>query len=170
VGLGSESDYVYNKKTKEYLNSKERHLADRLINYQMSNGLTQQQMATILGVDIDDYLLVAFNHPDTTSEQYRLVSNKFDRLTELIHDAMDLHQVSVDGLANSKVVAGIISRIKSQANRGFFDGTEYFTDGLDIEFIDRNKKEIKLYFKHKGYKIHLDKIIDDRVYCVSVTW
>lgn len=57
---------MYNKQTQEYLNSKERHLADRLINYQMSNGLTQQQMATILGVDIDDYLLVAFTHPDTT--------------------------------------------------------------------------------------------------------
>jgi len=82
---------MYNKQTQEYLNSKERHLADRLINYQMSNGLTQQQMATILAVDIDDYLLVVFTHPDTTSEQYWLVSSKFDRLTELIHDTMDLH-------------------------------------------------------------------------------
>lgn len=85
-------------------------------------------------------------------------------------DAKKMHQVSVDSLANSKVVAGIIGHIKSQANRGFFGGTEYFTDELDVEFIDRNKKEIKLYFKHRGYKIHLDKIIDDIVYCVSVTW
>jgi len=88
----------------------------------------------------------------------------------LVKDAKKMHQVSVDGLANSKVVAGIINHMKAQANRGFFDGTKYFTDELDVEFIDRNKKEIKLYFKHKGYKIHLDKIIDDRVYCVSVTW
>lgn len=49
----------------------------------MSNGLTQQQMATILGLDIDDYLLVAFTHPDTTSEQYWLVSSKFDRLLKI---------------------------------------------------------------------------------------
>ena len=136
----------------------------------MSNGLTQQQMATILGVDIDDYLLVAFTHPDTTSEQYQLVGSRFNKLIGLPYDAMDLHQVSVDSLANSKVVAGIISHMKAQANRGFFGSTEYFTDELDVEFIDRNKKEIKLYFKHRGYKIHLDKIIDDIVYCVSVTW
>lgn len=67
-------------------------------------------------------------------------------------------------------MSGIISHIKSQANRGFFDGTNYFTDEIDVEFIDRNKKEIKLYFKHRGYKIRLDKLIDDGVYCVSVTW
>lgn len=92
-----------------------------------------------------------------------------DIVSNIIDDAKKMHQVSVDSLANSKVVAGIIGHIKSQANRGFFGGTEYFTDELDVNLLIEIKK-IKLYFKHKGYKIHLDKIIDDRVYCASVTW
>lgn len=64
-----------------------------------------------------------------------------DIVSNIIDDAKKMHQVSVDSLANSKVVAGIIGHIKSQANRGFFGGTEYFTDELDVEFIDRNKKD-----------------------------
>jgi len=47
----------------------------------------------------------------------------------------------VDSLANSKVVTDIISHMKAQANRGFFNSESCFTDELDVNFIDRNKRD-----------------------------
>lgn len=71
---------LYNKQTQEYLNSKERQLADKLINYQMSNEVNQQQMADVLGISLEKLLLVEFNHPDATAKMYREVAQLFKQL------------------------------------------------------------------------------------------
>ena len=73
---------MYSKTTQQYLNSRERKLANKLIDYQFEHDLTQSQMAKMLGIDLNAYLLVTFNHPKVTAEDYQLVQERYNELEE----------------------------------------------------------------------------------------